>query len=112
MSKKDHCGNRTQRRNRLQRVRNLGHYLIVTDTKETEGNYIYGLKNTLPKSLQGRLVIKVIENQRTQDLIKVCKEKAALNPQYAKLWIMFDRDEVKDFDDIINNANREGINVA
>lgn len=25
---------------------------------------------------------------------------------------MFDRDEVKDFDDIIKNANREGINVA
>ena len=57
-------------------------------------------------------MIKVIEDQRTQDLIKVCKEKAALNPQYAKLWIMFDRDEVKDFDDIINNANRQEINVA
>lgn len=112
MAKKDHCGNRTQRMNRLQRVRDLGHYLIVTDTKETEGNYITGLKNTLPKSLQGRLVIKVIEDQRTQDLIKVCKEKATSNPQYAKLWIMFDRDEVKDFDDIIKSANREGINAA
>lgn len=112
MAKKDHCGNRTQRMNRLQRVRDLGHYLIVTDTKETEGNYIAGLKNTLPKSLQGRLVIKVIEDQRTQDLIKVCKEKAASNPQYAKLWIMFYRDEVKDFDNIINDANKQGINAA
>ena len=112
MAKQDHCGNRFQRMDRVQRVQNLGHYLIITDTKETEGNYITGLKNTLPKSLQGRLIIKVIEDQRTQDLIKVCKEKAASNPQYAKLWIMFDRDEVKDFDDIINNANRQGINVA
>lgn len=45
MSKKDHCGNRTQRMNRLKRVRNLGHYLIVTDTKETEGNYIWVKKH-------------------------------------------------------------------
>ena len=112
MAKKDHSGNMSKRVNRLTRIPDLGYYLIVTDTKGTEGNYINGLKNTLPAEMQGRLVIKVINDIRTLDLVKECKEQATLLPQYSKPWIMFDRDEVTGFDNIIGSAEKQGINVA
>lgn len=41
------------------RVPELGYYFIVTDTKETEQNYMLGLRDSIPKELQGKLVIKV-----------------------------------------------------
>lgn len=41
------------------RVPELGYYFIVTDTKETEQNYLLGLRDSIPKELQGKLVIKV-----------------------------------------------------
>ena len=112
MAKKDHSGNMSKRVNRLTRIPDLGYYLIVTDTKGTEGNYINGLKNTLPAEMQGRLVIKVINDIRTLDLVKECKEQATLLPQYSKPWIIFDRDEVTGFDNIIGSAEKQGINVA
>lgn len=112
MAKKDHSGNMNKRVNRLTRIPDLGYYLIVTDTKGTEGNYINGLKNTLPAEMQGRLVIKVINDVRTLDLVKECKDQATLLPQYSKPWIMFDRDEVISFDNIIKSAEIKGINVA
>lgn len=112
MAKKDHVGNISKRNNRLKRIPDLGYYLIVTDTKGTEGNYINGLKNTLPYELQGRLVIKVINDIRTHDLVKECSEQAKSILQYSKPWIMFDRDEVTDFDNIIRNAEKQGINAA
>ena len=40
-------------------VPDLGYYLIVTDTKETEKNYTEGLKNSIPQELQRRLVVRV-----------------------------------------------------
>lgn len=40
------------------RVPELGYYFIVTDTKETEQNYLLGLRDSIPKELQGKLVIK------------------------------------------------------
>lgn len=42
-----------------QRIPKLGYYFIVTDTKETEQNYMFGLRNSIPPELQGKLVIKV-----------------------------------------------------
>ena len=31
------------------RVPELGYYFIVTDTEETEQNYMYGLRDSIPK---------------------------------------------------------------
>ena len=42
------------------RIPELGYYFIVTDTKETEQNYMFGLRNSIPPELQGKLVIKVV----------------------------------------------------
>ena len=60
MSKQERNGQRKSRA-QLSRHRSpeLGYYIIVTDTKETEQNYMYGLRDSIPKELQGRLVIKV-----------------------------------------------------
>ena len=111
MAKQDRLGKRKQRTSFNTRVPDLGYYCIVTDTKETEQNYMEGFKNSLPKKLQGRIVIKV-SKAKTEDLVNACKYQAALVPQYSEAWIIFDRDKVIKFDEIIFNAKTEGINVG
>lgn len=94
-----------------QRVPELGYYFIVTDTKETEQNYMFGVRDSIPKHLQGKLVIKVIK-KNTKDLVEEARELASLQPQYGEPWIIFDRDQVKDFDSIIAHADDCGIHVG
>ena len=53
-------GKRKDRNQRVgTRVPELGYYLIVTDTKETEKNYFEGLRDSIPAELKDRLVIKL-----------------------------------------------------
>lgn len=92
------------------RVPELGYYLIVTDTEKTEENYMKGLRDAIPKSLQGKIVIKVYKT-KTVDLVSEALNMASLQPQYGETWIVFDRDQVKDFDQIISTAPKN-INVA
>ena len=111
MARADRNGKRKSRESFQTRVPDLGYYFIVTDTEETEANYMYGLRDSLPKELQGRIVIKV-SKAKTQELVKACKDQAALEPQYGQPWIVFDRDRVVTFDEIIEQAKREGVNVG
>lgn len=94
-----------------QRIPKLGYYFIVTDTKETEQNYMFGLRNSIPPELQGKLVIKVVKT-KTKNLVKEALNLASLNPQYGEIWIIFDRDQVQNFDEIISEAITKGINVG
>lgn len=94
-----------------QRIPKLGYYFIVTDTKETEQNYMFGLRNSIPPELQGKLVIKVVKT-KTKNLVKEALNLASLNPQYGEIWIVFDRDQVQNFDEIISEAITKGINVG
>ncbi len=89
----------------------LEHYIIVTDTKETENNYFKGLKEQIPEKLRGRVVITT-RKAETKNLIDAAVEERNKNPQYRKIWIVFDRDEVTNFDDIIFQAIKRDINVA
>ena len=104
-----------KRKNREQlskrRVPELGYYFIVTDTKETEQNYMLGLRDSIPKELQGKLVIKVCK-AKTVDLVSEAINMSSLQPQYGEPWIVFDRDQVKDFDQILSAALEKGINVG
>lgn len=93
------------------RLPELGYYFIVTDTKETEQNYMFGIRDSIPKHLQGKLVIKVIK-KNTKNLVEEARELASLQPQYGEPWIVFDRDRVKDFDSIIAHADDCGIHVG
>lgn len=112
MSKQERNGQRKSRA-QLSRHRSpeLGYYIIVTDTEETEQNYMYGLRDSIPKELQGRLVIKVKET-KTCNLIEEALTQASLYPQYGEIWIVFDRDQVQNFDSIINDALLKGIHVG
>lgn len=111
MARADRTGKRKSRETFRTRIPDLGYYFIVTDTEETEANYMYGLRDSLPEELQGRIVIKV-SKAKTQELVKTCREQAALEPQYGQPWIVFDRDQVANFDEIIEQAKREGVNVG
>ncbi len=89
----------------------LGYYLIVTDAKETEQNYMFGLRDSIPDELKRRLIIKVSKT-KTDNLVDEALSQAALQPQYGEPWIIFDRDQVKDFDDILQNAKAAGIKAG
>ena len=109
------CNRTGNRKSREQfyrkRVPSLGYYFIVTDTKETEQNYMFGLRDSIPKELQGKLVIKV-KKTSTSNLVEEAKNMASLHPQYGEIWIIFDRDQVANFDEIIHEARRQGIQVG
>ena len=59
MAKADRTGNRIPRSAFKKRIPDLGRYFIYTDADETEEKYMYGLRDSLPKEFQGRIVIKV-----------------------------------------------------
>ena len=56
-------------------------------------------------------MIKVVET-KTQNMIQRCMELTAYEAQYRIPWIVFDRDEVVDFDKIIRDAKKAGIHVG
>jgi hypothetical protein len=93
------------------RVPELGYYFIAIDTKETERNYMFGLRDSIPKELQGKLVIKVCK-AKPGELVGKVLNMASLQPQYGEPWIVLDRDQVKEFDQIISLAKEKGINVG
>lgn len=112
MANLERNGNRKIRRQLFkQRIPKLGYYFIVTDTKETEQNYMFGLRNSIPPELQGKLVIKVVKT-KTKNLVEEALNLASLNPQYGEIWIIFDRDQVQNFDEIISEAITKGINIG
>lgn len=112
MSRHERNGNRKPRERQVnKRVPKLGYYFVVTDTKETEQNYMYGLRDSIPKELQEKLVIKVVKT-KTKNLVEEAINLASLNPQYGETWIIFDRDQVQNFDEIIRQANEKGIKVG
>ena len=112
MSKSERCFEKRARRNIfIGQEPKLGYYIIVTDTKETEKNYILGLKRSIPAELQRKLVITV-KKTKTVDLVEEALNEASIHPQYGEVWIVFDRDEVKDFDGIIDKAKKHGIKVG
>lgn len=108
MAKNERRGERKVRRQAFQRMR-LGHYIIFTDTKETEKNYLTGLKNNMenPENLR----IEVIK-ARPNELVSKCLEKTALATNNAQPWIVLDRDQLESFDSIIESAKANGIAVG
>lgn len=108
----DRTGRRISRELRMQRrTPSLGYYIIMTDTEQTEHNYLSGLRDSISPELRDKLVIKV-SARRTISLVEESREATAMNPQYAEPWIVFDRDQVKNFDAIIQEAERHGIHVG
>ena len=112
MAKKDRTGNRKTRDHRTPfPTPELGYYLIVTDTEATERCFFTGLHQAMPEDVRNKLVIKVIET-KTRTMIDKCMELMAYDAQYRIPWIVFDRDQVQGFDDIIAEAVNKGIQVG
>ena len=112
MAKNNRTGNRkTREQKKPFRIPELGYYLIVTDTEATESCFFTGLYQALPKDIQNKLVVKVIET-KTCTMIDKCLELTAYDAQYRIPWIVFDRDQVQKFDEIIDEAERKGIKVG
>lgn len=89
----------------------LGYYLIVTDTKETEKNYILGIRDNIPPKEQKKIAIRV-KKAKTKNLVEEALDELSADPQYRSVWIVFDRDEVKNFDEIIKQAENNHVSVA
>lgn len=112
MARNDRRGNRKTREQRAtRRIPEMGYYLVVTDTEATERCFFNGLHDSLPQNMKNKLVIKVVET-KTQNLIEKCLELTAYDSQYRIPWIVFDRDKVENFDQIISDAQKYGINVG
>lgn len=104
-------GARKNREDRKVRIPDLGYYLIITDTRETEKNYFEGIRRKIPEHLRDRIVVKV-EKTSTVNLVPKALELCSVDPQYRIPWIIFDRDQVKDFDEIIKTAKEAGVEVG
>jgi hypothetical protein len=112
MGKDERKGARRDRNQRIsKRIPELGYYFVVTDTQATEINYLNGLRDSIPDPLRNRLVIKV-SKAPTSELVDKCLEMVDVDPQYRRPWIVFDRDRVKDFDKIIESAERQGVHTG
>lgn len=65
--------------------------------------FFTGLHQSLPEDIKNKLVIKVVET-KTRTMIDKCMELTAYDAQYRIPWIVFDRDQVQGFDEIIAEA--------
>lgn len=110
MGKIQHKGFITQRRSEF-RQPDLGYYLIVTDGKETERNFFEGMRNKLPDNIRGRLVIKV-KTTKTYDMVDAIITEMSMSPRIYDPWIIFDMDQVHNFDELIEKAHKLEINVG
>lgn len=105
---------RIKRNQRPKRRPKLKNYLIFTDAEKTEVNYFYGLKDFLPSEVRNKISIEVIKSESAEKLIEDAKrhieEKGFIG--YKDTWLIFDRDEVKGFDDIVRQAESNDFNVG
>lgn len=106
-----HSGPINRRSNIFKRELELGNYLIITDTQETEKNYFDGLRNSFKKEEQKKIRIKV-KRAETTSIVADCMEAWESESNIAEPWIVFDKDRVPDFDKIISEAERKGIHVG
>ena len=89
-----------------------GAYLIVTDAEKTEKNYFEGIKNIIPDNLKNDLQIKIYSNKALSKIIDFAAEERNKDERFRDIWLVFDRDEVKNFDKLIEEAKENKMNVA
>lgn len=107
MSNLKRDGKRKKRGEAPKRQYRPGNFCIVTDTKETEKQYFSGIQNRYKDVATIRVV-----GTHTNNLLNEANKQMSLSPQYNQTWIVFDRDRVPDFDNIISKAEKNNINVA
>ncbi len=99
---------------------NPNSYLIVTEGEKTEKLYIKGLTTLIEEKYGGRLDVVDVpqfeisgEGKGTISLVNQVEKlinKGRIN--YQNVWVVFDKDEFKDFDEAIELAEKKGYKVA
>ncbi len=90
-------------------------YLIVTEGKCTEPNYFNGLKKRILDNVGGNVEVIDIsgEGASTQKLIEITDQRVnRAKIPYQNIWVVFDKDDFKDFDQAIREGEDRGYNVA
>ena len=108
MSAKGRDGGNRQKRTRGGRPKELGNYYIVTDARETEKNYFEGLRASFPANLQDKIEIKVCDISSYKGLIPEAL-KGRQDAQFRQLWLVFDRDQIPNFDEILDKAQADAV---
>jgi len=110
-TKRARDGSRRKRRTHFRPLR-LKNYLIVTDGEQTEKNYFEGLRDYLPADAKEKIRLKVVKAKNAKKLIEKCLDEQAQGAQFSETWLVFDRDRVPNFDQILKQARAEGIETA
>lgn len=111
MTQKKRDGKRKNRNERFGKKPDLGYYTIIVNTEDTEKYYFKGFRDSLPPGLRRRMSI-VVKEAKTINMIETCKNEVAYDTQNREGWIVFDRDQMADFDKMIIDAKAEGISVG
>ena len=102
----------TKRDERKRILLKSGAYLIVTDAEKTEKNYFEGIKASIPDNLKNDLQIKIYSNKALSKIIDFAAEQRNKDERFRDIWLVFDRDEVKNFDKLIEEAKEAKMNVG
>lgn len=104
--------NRKPRSQRPKQRYRMKYYLILTDAEKTEVNYFNGLKESLSPEVREKIVIEVRKSKSPHTLLNDAERAQSKDAQIREVWLVFDRDEVSGFDDILVQAQVKGFNVA
>ena len=102
----------TKRDERKRILLKSGAYLIVTDAEKTEKNYFEGIKASIPNNLKNDLQIKIYSNKALSKIIDFAAEQRNKDERFRDIWLVFDRDEVKNFDKLIEEAKEAKMNIG
>ena len=106
---KAHCGRkRSKRLAPKEKTINSGLYVIFVDAKKTEPNYFEGLRRS--KVCSAQVSIQIRRAKKTETILEEVK-LFPLQPN-ASVWLVFDKDDVGSFDEIIEEAKKEGFQVG
>lgn len=97
---------------RPKRMLRLGGYLIITDTEETEVNYFRGFISSIPSKYGDDLQIKIFPGRDLKTIIEFARIERDKDIRFRDIWIVFDRDKVKNFDTLIEDAYRSNMNIG
>ncbi|WP_297438649.1 RloB family protein [uncultured Clostridium sp.] len=118
MSRLQRGGRGRERERKLgNRDEKLGTCLIITEGTETEVNYFENIKNIIntkyrKREIQENYPMKVEGKGRSTSVLVNEAIKRKNRENFSEIWIVFDKDDNTDFDNAIELAKVNNINVA
>ena len=101
-----------KRDQRQKRPLRLGGYLIITDAAETEVNYFNGFRASISPNLKNDLQFKVYSGKDLKTIIEFALNERNKDVRFRNVWLIFDRDEVSNFDGLIDAVEHAQMNAG